>query len=200
MPIFSGWKYTLTVTELKFWPKDGFIIPLLGSTVKWGILPKLKSIGKSSFLFVITICITFFSLTLHSQKFKDVLSIVISGKSALTSIYTVIVLQKSSSTSFAVNLLTKASSNLTAAKLWKCSVLFNWSLKFFALSLLFISYSGLNVTFHPFSCFFIFVLHKNFIGICEYGFTKPETGSALNILCVISKPASSGVLEKSSVS
>ena len=37
-------------------------------------------------LFVITIAITFLSLTLHSQKFKDVLSRVISGKRAFTSI------------------------------------------------------------------------------------------------------------------
>ena len=60
--------------------------PLLGSTVKWGILLKLKSIGNSSFLFVIVIVITFFSFKLHSQKFKLVLSIVMSGKRAFTSI------------------------------------------------------------------------------------------------------------------
>jgi uncharacterized membrane protein len=98
-------------------PVDILIIPLFGSTVKCGILPKLKSIGNSSFLLVIVILITFFSLILHSQKFKDVLSKVISGNIAFTSIYTLIVLQKSSSTSFAANLFTNASSNLTAAKL-----------------------------------------------------------------------------------
>ena len=102
--------------------------------------------------------------------------------------------------SFAAALLTKASSNLTAAKDWKCSVLFNWSLKFLGLSLLFISYSGHKVTLHPFSWTFIFVLHKNLIGIWLYGLTNPWTGSADNILWVISNPASSGVEAKSSSS
>ena len=126
--------------------------------------------------------ITFFSFKLHSQKLRDVLSIVRSGYSVFTSIYTVIVLQKSSSVSFALSLFTNASSNLTAASDWKCSVLLSWSRKFLGLSLLLMSYSGHNVTLHPFCFSFILVLHKNLIGICEYGFTKPITGSALSIL------------------
>ena len=73
-------------------------------------------------------------------------------------------LQKSSSFSFKLNLFTFSSSNLTAAKLWKCSGIDNLSLKLL-LFLLIRSYSGLNVTFQPLSLFFNLVSHKNLIGI-----------------------------------
>ena len=100
-----------------FVPKEGFILPELGSMVKWGILLKQKSTGNSSFLLVIVSFINFLSLTLHSQKFISVLSMVISGNIALTSIKTLIGLQKSSSFSIILNLLVVTSSNFTAAKL-----------------------------------------------------------------------------------
>ena len=129
------------------------------------ILLKLKSTGNSLFLLVINNFINFFSLTKHSEKFNSVLSIVISGFIAFTCIKTLTGLQKSSLFSLILNIFIFSSSNLIAAKLWKFSGIANLSLKLFVLFLLTISYSGLNVTRHPFSFNFNFVLHKNFIGI-----------------------------------
>ena len=74
---------------------------------------------------------------------------------AWASIKTLIGLQNSSSFSLRLNLFMFSSSNLTAAKVWKCSGTDNLLLKLFLFFLfaLIKSYSGLNVTFHPFSFF-----------------------------------------------
>ena len=84
---------------------------------------------------------------------------VISGFIACASIKTLIGLQNSSSFSLRLNLFMLSSSNFTAAKVWKCSGINNFSLKLFLLFLLKLikSYSGLNVTFQPFSFFDSFV-------------------------------------------
>ena len=82
-----------------------------------------------------------------------------SGFIASASIKTLIGLQNSSSFSLRVNLFMFSSSNLTAAKVWKCSGIDNLSLKLFLFFLFefIMSYSGLNVTFQPFSFFDNFV-------------------------------------------